>query len=85
MSEELINQVRELNKIISDLQEKVDKCNTALKSLEDFFSCELCGEVDSLHVCYSCGRKTCKYCNRRLETKDYVGETIIRHYCFLLI
>lgn len=66
---------------IKELEEKMQQLEKRLNELEDFFSCQFCGEVDSLRTCYSCGKKVCKYCFFSRETKNYRGDTIIRHLC----
>lgn len=74
-------QMDELNKKISELEEKLNEYINKTKELENYFSCELCGEIDSVHVCYFCCRKACKYCYKRHERKNYRGETIIMSAC----
>jgi len=80
MEEELKSEILHLNQIIIKLQEKMDKQNNKIKRLEEFFSCNICGEIDDMYFCYSCARKVCNDCKCCIETKDYTGD-ITRILC----
>lgn len=61
---------KKLENKIEELSEKLEESNKRIAELEEYFSCELCGYKDSVHVCRFCSRKTCKYCRIKWENKD---------------
>jgi soluble cytochrome b562 len=74
-----------LQENMSEYEQEIIKLKESVRELEqemkDFFSCQMCGFVDNLNVCYSCCKKVCRYCHTIKETKDCHEDVIFRCLC----
>ncbi len=81
INESIFEQIKLISERIEKLEKMYEIMNKKIHIFENTEECNICDKINPTNVCYSCGNKICNECKRRIETKSYSDDTVIRIFC----